>query len=267
MTVKDAVTIYVQHARKELGIPEYQVRDKGGGADDFIQRLRTQGLLSPAYTGFLEPIEPGWSDEWRLLYLPPHDVVRQLSLDPVYQQLAASGTHNELLVTLRNPAVPRLRVYVGQGASAGSAFPARRGLYFLGLPNSLYIGKSDEFGVRSGQHKKVKQASWFVFVSPEDDEHIFTLDSLDAAEGLLISLGNEVSSLENRNRGSDRRPATMYLQQAVLTAMGAWAVLLWLIREQAGLSISPGLGTGAALTFHPKSCRVKGWPDCYLHTP
>lgn len=76
---------------------------------------------------------------------------------------------------------------------------------------------------------------------------------------LTASLCNEVSSLDNRNRGSDRRPATIYLQQAVFTAMRAWAVLLWLIREQASLGISTGLGFGidSPLTFHLKSCRVR----------
>src|SRR5437867_8785902 len=78
LKVQDVITDQVQAARHELGLAPF---DKdGGGAPDFIQKLRLppNPLLSAKNT----PPKPAeskwkWPTAWRLLYLPPHNRVRQ----------------------------------------------------------------------------------------------------------------------------------------------------------------------------------------------
>ena len=275
ITVKDAVTRYVQLARAELGLQRYQPRDQSGGADAFIQELRHDNLLSPTHSGNLEPNEPEWADEWRLLYLPPHDLVRQLSLDPVLVPSASSTspTSLTLTLTLRNPAVPSLDIYVGVG-KAGSSFSDQRGLYFLGRSTGIYIGSTSEFGVRSRQHADLAEFAWYVFMSPakgigltkpnsssaNERASLVTLDALLAAEGMLISFWNEVCIVLNDKRGSDRKPEPMYLQQAVTLVMGVSAAFIWLLRE----GKAHGLSLPVQLDAIFKPSRRTGWPECYL---
>ena len=280
LTVKEAVTHYVQLARADLGLEPYRPRSVSGGADAFIQGLRRNKLLPPIHSGRVEPHEPGWKDEWRLLYLPPHEVVRQLSIEPVLVEppsatLARAINFVHFTLTLRNPAVPSLDIYVGKDKT-GSAFPARRGLYFIGRSDGLYIGATSEFGVRSRQHTNMRSlgnvgaSAWYVFMSPvastsssesetfSTDDGSVTLDALLAAEGMLISFWNEVSTVLNDKRGSDRKPETIYLQQAVLLEMGVSAAFIWLVRE------GPSLGLPIYPDAHFKPSNKKGWPKCYL---
>ena len=144
----------------------------------------------------------------------------------------------------------------------GGTFKNLRGVYFLRLAESLYIGQSSEFGTRLGHHGK-KEASWWCFIALEEsNNHVFTLDALLAAESLLISFWNEISEVGNKTRGSDQKPASVHLQQAILFTEAASASLLWLIRdcEQA-----------KQLALHDwkipfKKCTGRGWPGCYLST-
>lgn len=275
ISVKDAVTGYVQLARAELGLRSYQPRSESGGADAFIQELRHKNLLAPNHNARLVPHEQDWAGEWRLLYLPPHDLVRQLSAEPVVDQTSASiAAYTHFTLTLRHPTVPRLDIYVGEG-KAGGSFPSHRGLYFLGRSDGLYIGSTSEFGVRSRQHADLTESVWYAFMAPastvnlsgvnvprsDEGNNSVTLDALLAAEGMLISFWNEVCEVLNDKRGSDRKPDPIFLQQAVSLVMGVSAGLVWLLREGKahGLSIQ--------IDAHFKSSRREGWPECYFEIP
>lgn len=204
-----------------------------------------------------------WQTAWRLLYLPPHNLVRQLSDRPVFTTAAPTSspqTHTELFLTLRNPAVPTLRVFVGTTQPKSGTFNQRRGLYFLRLAASIYVGKTDEFDVRLSQHIRNRRPLWWVFVTPEESSQMFTQDALSAAEALLISFWNEVSVLGNGQRGTDQKPAFAYLQQAILLVEAASATLLWLMRDQQELGLPQW-----NIPF--KAWRGKNWPQCYLAVP
>lgn len=264
LTVQHVTKGEVQAARKELGLPP----TRGGAADDFIKKLRDKPkpTLSPTFSP-PEPTEKGWRNEWRLLYLPPHNLVRQLSDRPI---LTASGvpagqkTHHEFLITLRDPALPTLHVFTGDHTPPNGTFKAHRGLYFLRTAEQLYLGKTDEFDVRLSNHDKTNRSKnpvlWWVFVSPEQSVRTFTLDALAAAESLLISFWNEISVIRNDNRGSDQKPEFLYLQQGVLLVEAASAVLLWLMREKQDLGFPSW-----SIPF--KNWRSTSWPDCYMELP
>ena len=257
--VRDAET-QLQAARKELGLAPL----KGGAVRDFIQKLRLPPKpLLPGKNEPPFPLQTKWRAEWRLLYLPPHSLVRQLSDRPVYKLVSPiieEQSHTELLLTLRDPAVPTLRVFAGTSQPGSGTFNQLRGLYFLRLTNDLYVGKTDEFDVRLSQHLKNKHPVWWVFVVLEEDPHTFTLDALAAAEALLISFWNETSSISNSQRGSDRRPAFVYLQQAILLVEAASATLFWLNREYQSLGLPQ-------LDIPFKSWSGRGWPGCYEKVP
>lgn len=258
LRVQDVATNQVQAARAELGLPPLL----GGAAHDFIQKLRQEAkpLLSPRNTP-PAPLEPQWASEWRLLYLPSHRMVRLLSGDPVIaavpQKTSTQGYH-DYLITLRDPAIPPLRVTIGQHLPQGKPFAKRRGLYFLRLSESLYIGKSDEFDVRLSGHQQ-KAPLWWVFISLEQPDGLFTIDALSAAESLLISFWNETTRVVNGNRGGDQQPAFFFLQHAVLFSTAASAVFLWLIRET-----QPGF---SAWNIPFKPWRSTKWPSCYMQIP
>ena len=82
LKVSDVVTEQVQTARRELGLPP----NKGGAPHSFIQKLRSATV--PLLSGNNKPpkpLEKIWSkDEWRLLFIPPHNLVRQLSNKPIF---------------------------------------------------------------------------------------------------------------------------------------------------------------------------------------
>src|SRR5262245_56213285 len=74
LTVGDVVTQQLQTARRDLGLAPNAARATSGAADDLVQRLRSQNLLSPRNTP-PTPIESEWAQAWRLHYLPPHNLV------------------------------------------------------------------------------------------------------------------------------------------------------------------------------------------------
>ncbi len=267
LTVNNVTKEQVQAARNELGLAP--LNNKGGAADDFIKVLRRRSppVLSPGGTP-PSPLQPQWSKEWRLLYLPPHKSVRQLSDKPILApppQANAPTTHHEFTVTLRDPALPILHVFVGTQFPSSKPFGTHRGLYFLRTAEQLYLGKTDEFDVRLFQHMNNRLKSnnpvlWWVFVSPEQSGQTFTLDALAAAESLLISFWNETSYVENKTRGSDQKPAFSYLQQGILLVEAASAVLLWLMRARQDLNLP-----GQSIPF--KKYAGKDWPGCYMKLP
>jgi len=256
LKVQDVVTDQVQRARHELGLDALE----GGAAHDFIRKLRVgKPLLSPKNTP-PAPMEPEWKTEWRLLSLPPHSLVRKLSEDPVVvvpEELPQSQNFKEFQITLRNPALPTLRVYLGAESPKGNPFGTHRGVYFLRRVDSLYMGKSDEFDIRLSQHGKNKQPLWWCFITPVASEQTFTQDALGATESLLISFWNEISVLDNQKRGTDREPAFAYLQQAILLVEAASATLLWLIRKQKDLGLPVW-----SIPF--KKWKGRNWPECYV---
>jgi len=267
LTVNDVTKQQVQAVRSELGLPP--LNNNGGAADDFIKVLRRRSppVLSQGGTP-PSPLQPQWPKEWRLLYLPPHNLVRQLFDKPVLDprgSAAVPPTHYEFTVTLRDPALPKLNVFVGAQLPSSKTFGTHRGLYFLRSASQLYLGKTDEFDVRLFHHmnsrlKRNDPVVWWVFVSPEQSGQTFTLDALAAAESLLISFWNETSYIENQTRGSDQKPAFSYLQQGILLVEAASAVLLWLMRDRQDLNLP-----SQSIPF--KRWRGKTWPDCYMKLP
>jgi hypothetical protein len=261
LRVQDVVTEQVQAARHEIGLP--LLNKQGGAAHDFIQNLRTppKPFLSPGGTP-PKPIEPAWATDWRLLYLPSHSHVRQLSYKPVWvePELQSATNHIEYLVTLRNPAIPPLRVFLGKERPANRTFGTRRGLYFLRQNDSLYLGQTNEFDIRISHHYPRRNPIWWVFISIEDHTAAFTQDSLNAAESLLISFWNEVCVISNQTRGGDQKPGFAYLQQAILLVEAASAAMIWLIRDRTNIDIPSW-----SLPF--KKWSGKNWPLCYLSVP
>jgi len=77
---------------------------------------------------------------------------------------------------------------------------------------------------------------------------------------LLISFWNEIGVVENQTRGSDQKPAFVYLQQGILLVEAASAVLLWLIREKQDLGFP-------SWNIPFKSWTGTNWPDCYMELP
>lgn len=230
VTVNDAITNYIRSVRLDLGLNQYGNRRSSGGADDFLQKRYSEGFIR-SNGGTLELTERSWSNEWRLLYLPSHGIVRQLAVEPVCVETSQNPSiFKSFSISMRDPAIPTLDVYVGQGSALSKACAKKRGVYFLGLGGGMYIGKTDEFETR-WKHHQSRQPVWAVFVSIREHSDFFTLDSLAASEGMLISLWNETNVVLNRNRGSDRKPAFPYLQQSILFIQGASASLIWLARN------------------------------------
>ncbi|MGB7291643.1 MAG: hypothetical protein WBD99_05685 [Thermodesulfobacteriota bacterium] len=255
ISVKDVVSEYVQTARLELGLKKYQERSTSGGADNFVQQRYGQDIQKEKDK--LKLIDKGWAAEWRLLYLPSHGSVRYLSADPVIKEKSpSSSTYQRLLVSLRNGAIPTLDVFVGRGNELAKVCAKKRGVYFLGAMKGLYIGKTDEFETRWRFHGS-KQSAWAVFITLAKNADFFTLDSLSAAEGLLISFWNEVCIMLNDNRGNDREPAFPYLQQALLFVEGASAAILWLARNRPTLIMLPFRNWSG----------MSDWPESYIAAP
>jgi hypothetical protein len=253
----------VQSARADLGLKE----TKGGAPHAFIQSLRKpeNGFLSEVDS---DPVEDGWRDKkaWRLLNLPSHRIVRMLSHNPICKELPNPvDGFRQYSVSLRGAAMPKLRVIVGQARPNKNLLDeGTKGLYFLRehrenpAVDALYVGKSDEFGTRWKGHE-ARQFHWWVFVGPEEDNRHFSLDTLAAAESLLISFWNELCHLTNQNRASDKEPVFACLQPAILLVEAASAVLLWLIRDKKRREMKLDEWN---LPF--KECSAHHWPKCYL---
>jgi hypothetical protein len=184
MTVGGLVENEVQLARRDLGLKPTH----GGAPHKFLQELR-QGpnpSLSAANTQPF-PIHEGWKDDWRLHYVPSHAEVRRLSRNPVVK-IGNTDQPVSFSLTLRNPALARLKVLVGSGPPKATDFEMSRGLYFLREKGCLYLGKTSQFHTRSDSHKNSgkKAVLWWVFVMPEEGTESLAADSLAAAESLLI---------------------------------------------------------------------------------
>ena len=82
LKVKDVATEQLDEARYELGLQP--LKSSGGRPRDFIQKLRKHEppLISAPQT-LPVPKDPKWETEWRMHYLPPHNLVRQLSEKPI----------------------------------------------------------------------------------------------------------------------------------------------------------------------------------------
>ena len=167
-------------------------------------------------------------------------------------------------MTLRDPSLPTVHVFTGDHMPPSRTFNAHRGLYFLRTATKLYLGKTDEFDIRLPWHYKNRQTNnpilWWVFVSPQQSVQTFTLDALAAAESLLISFWNEIGTVENQTRGSDQKPAFVYLQQGILLVEAASAVLIWLMRERQDLRFP-------SWDIPFKNWTGANWPKCYMELP
>jgi hypothetical protein len=257
-SVEDIVKKYVQTAREDLGLK----KTTKGAPHAFIQPLRK---LNPPLLDKTQPHEGGWKNEWRLLFLPSHRIVRTLSANPVYQTIVSDYPTKKkpqgvvrFSVSLRSPALPKLLVMVGNSRPESNEL---KGLYFLREAESLYVGQTDEFQVRWDNHVNSagKDVIWWVFIAPEEKNDDFSSDALNAAESLLISFWTEICRTSNQKRGKDRKPSVFPLQQAILFVEAASAAFLWLLRDK-----------NAELKFDKfelpfKGCKANHWPECYLN--
>jgi hypothetical protein len=239
VSVKMAIDEYVNSTRNDLGLKSYGKRGKSGGADDFIQKRYLDGTIG-RISGFLELKNKRWKSEWRLLYLPSHGIVRQLSSELVVEDVSKStDLYSTFSMSSRDPAIPTLSAYVADKTSfefLQIGCKGKRGVYFLGHKDKgksgvIYIGKTDEFEIRLNEHIKTKEPSWAVFLSLEEHSEFFTLDSLAASEGLLNYFWNEIIYISTEKRGSDRKPVFPFLQQAILFMEGVSACIIWFARE------------------------------------
>lgn len=265
LKVKGITGDLINSARQELG---FKSVSRGPSSDFYNQQLKNTYIEQDE---ILRPIQKEWrsSWRWRLLKLPSHYYVRYVSKDPIICEENHNGNCIEYTIALRDPALPRLKVFVGKGKPSGNAFGERRGVYFLRLPKHFYIGKSDEYAVRLGQHLKGKnsEALWWMFITPEKDDKTFTFDALGASESLLISFWNEVCQLANSKAGADKEPAFAYLQQAILFVTAASSVLIWVMRDNPTQDHGLKLEDCQSLFKQPSSSTGKNWPQCYLDSP
>lgn len=231
-TVEELKSNQIQAARSEMGLKPFAY--KSGGSGRFLKILRDKKWLSSARSTPW-PVEKEWHDKeknWRNLYVPPHDLIRRLSANPVVKP--DDFDKNRFRITFRDAAAPRLYVEVRQGTYRPDQPESRRGIYFLNYVESLYVGQTDEFGVRYSDHVRTKgRPAWWVFMSIMDgaagkNTHS---DVIEASESLLISFWNEICTLKNTRRGSDQKPQPSDLQLAVLLAQSASACLLWLAQN------------------------------------
>jgi hypothetical protein len=269
LKVKDITDTLINSARQDLG---FNATSRGPSSDFYNQELKSIHIKDDSE---LKPVQDyKWRTTWRLLNLPGHFFVRYLSSDPIIckdgnEKEEKHDDYAEFTIALRDPALPRLKVFAGLKKPAGDAFDERRGIYFLRLPDRFYIGKSDEFDVRLGQHLRGKfsDALWWVFISPEADDKTFTLDALGASESMMISFWNEVCLLANGKAGSDKEPALPYLQQGILFVTAASSVMIWLMREKPTNDLGISLEDCHALFKKPSFSSGKDWPNCYLEPP
>ncbi len=144
----------IQAARIELVLEVFEAPS----ARRYIQELRT------GESGYINKGNEllGFPEDWRLLYLPPHSMARQLSYNPVVAQPNPEDGKWQSVIELRNPAIPKLHFVVGSDVATGSVTSQKRGLYMLRLQDAIYIGKSDEFDVRIGHHFPNKKPLWWI---------------------------------------------------------------------------------------------------------
>jgi hypothetical protein len=256
LAVKEIVGTQVQTAREDLGFKP----DSQGSPHSFLQKLRPKFLTE-------NPTKPtkhlGWEDKdkvWRLFYAPSHRFVRMLSHNPIEPKQPSKNDKTgfvQMSLRLRAPASPTLIITIGVKKPKPKEFEGTRGVYFLRQAKELYVGQSEEFSTRWTGHQ-IKGVKWWVFISPVEHEG-FSLDSLNAAEALLISFWNEVCVLSNRQRGKDKKPSWIFLQQAILLVEAASAAMLWLMRKHE-FEFTPW-----TLPFKPMRARQgRHWPECYL---
>lgn len=266
-TVTELVGNQIQTARQELGL----AKTVKGAPHAFLAKLRhaRKPLLTTGRPP--RPIEAEWTrtNAWRLFCIPPHSAVRQLSDRPVFSQVTQDVNeqpYKQFTVRLRNPAIPDLQVYVGDGPPKGNSLEGQRGVYFLRVTHGFYLGQTRELPTRMSQHYTNMNPKWWVFIS-SGDGHPLPVDALEAAEALLISYWNEVSHVTNQQRGADKKPDFGFLQQAILLVEAASAVMVWLMREKKRLKKDLGGFTSKNWTIPFKDCTGWHWPRCYLEVP
>jgi hypothetical protein len=267
LKVKDVTGELITDARNELG---FSPVSRGPSSDFYnkVMRIKPEPLIKDV--PYLQPTQKEWEKAWRLLNLPSHSFVRRLSNRPIIVEMKQENSgHIEYNIALRDPAMPRLKMFIGMEKPKGDVFGERRGVYFLRLPNKFYIGKSDEFNVRLGGHlnRENPDTQWWLFLSPEESDKTFTLDALGATEALLISFWNEVCNLSNGSAGADQKPGFAYLQQAILFVTAASAAMIWILREKPTNDLGIKTNDCDCLFKRPSAASGKGWPDCYLNPP
>lgn len=187
-----------------------------------------------------------WND-WRILKIPPHDAVREKTndLDFILKQKSTKEKDKqnkekkgliEFSISLLNPLLPDINVYIGDKETMPNIINGEKGLYFLKhiirRKEYLYLGETDEFYTRFQDHKKKKEILWWIFLSLDKEiENTYSFDSLHAAEALLISYWNEVAFVSNINRGFDKTPNFNSLQQGIALVQACSSIFIWLIKR------------------------------------
>lgn len=256
--VKEISEELIQAARFELG----KKTSEAHSARQYLQTLR-EGEGNKGYID-KNDLPIGWENEWRLLYLPPHTMVRQMSYNPITfsEPEKLTGTHEPFDIVLRNSAFPRLRVHIGNKEKLEYEVVGQRGLYMLRVSDGMYIGKTDEFDIRVRQHTQNKNPDFWIFVSFGENSKDYTIDTLNATESFLISLWNEIAYVTNDNRGGEREPAFIYRQQATLLSAAISAIWLWALTRLK----SPEGYNNWSIPFKKRS-GLADWPECYVRMP
>ncbi|MDH5718715.1 MAG: GIY-YIG nuclease family protein [Spirochaetia bacterium] len=261
LKVKDLTQNFIQNSRIELGLKE----TKGGYAQTIINKLRQDDLISPSGTN-PKPKEKEWEKEWRLLYLPPHNLVRELSFDPIIIEESKENNLHKFEIQLRNPGIPKFNVYIGMERpdKQNKDIEEGRGLYYLGKNNNeaIYIGQTSEFYTRTDDHFK-KGVNWWILLVPQADKYYYLdKNTLDTSESLLISLWNEISNVTNQSRGSDTLPPFIYLQQAINITIGCSSIYLYLFRNKDKLNSLSNI----TINIPFKKWSGTDWPSCYINS-
>jgi len=278
LTVSDLVDEHLQNVRDELTLPKLL----GGANQNFINTLRKPGLLIEEIdrdnikknAKFLV-VSKKIQKNWRLCYLPSHNIVRRLSSKSkagiVYnnEDDQTFKEHIELRIFLRTPELPELEVYIGKNMP-NSSTDGKKGIYFIREKNGLYIGQTDELPTRFHTHfDGGRKPLWWVFFVPKNSEAL-ALDSMRAAESLLIAFWNEICRMTNKNCGLDREPHFSFLQQGVILTQSVSAAMIYLIlhsnlqRMVSDRSVKKDDWSLPFKSLGTRKINKRGWPQCYL---
>lgn len=254
-TMEDIETKHLPAARRELGLPPVEAKDRAAeqylrGLFQSPKRLRLDGQN-------VKLVGKQWENEWRLHCLPWHDSVRQLSADLLCTELAPAEkrAYREWSVLSSDSAVPRLRVIVGPAFAPADACKGERGVYVVRRTRSLYIGQSSNLATRILGHRSEGEPLWTIAMITDEDVRP-SRDELEAAEAVLISFWHEVAILDNKSLGKLQPPEPEHRQQGILFAKGSAAALHWLMRQKPDVAL-PDWSI-------PFRYWKEGWSESYL---
>ena len=209
---------YIAYAIRLLAWKKFIARDQNAITDDDIEDIILQvfsefggiDMSGPTIYNYTKDVREkltadhkpkNWNgDEWYLLYAPFHQVVRNLSLHPVVQ----GPYYNAYEMTLRDPAVPTLKVTVGNGVPDSQIFEDNpRVIYILRHEENddeqMYIGMTDRDGSRMKEHTTKKDPHWWFIAQPLDNYN-FDDSVQESTETMLTAFWNEIAHVSMSNQ-------------------------------------------------------------------